>query len=182
MSRVGVEPITIPEGVEVNVSDGNYVKVKGPKGELAEKLPKEMQIIKEDGQIRVERPSNQRKFRSLHGLTRALLNNMVTGVSRGFSKALELVGVGYRAQMKGNDLMLTVGYSQPVVVKVPKEIEIELPTGNKIIVKGIDKKLVGEYAARIRKVKPPEPYKGKGIRYEDERVKRKEGKTGAAVT
>lgn len=180
MSRVGLAPIEIPKGVEIKVQEDNYVTVKGPKGELARKLNHDMIISVEDSVVKVSRPVDQKQYRALHGLTRALLNNMVIGVTRGFEKALELVGVGYRVQTEGNKLILTVGYSQPVEIEAPKGINVEAQGNNKIIIKGIDKELVGEFAAKVRKVRPPEPYKGKGIRYEGERVRHKEGKVGAA--
>jgi len=179
MSRVGLAPIEIPKGVEIKIDKDNYVTVKGPKGELARKLAHDMVISVEDSVLRVARPSDQKHHRSLHGLTRALLNNMVIGVTNGFQKVLELVGVGYRAQAQGKKLVLTVGYSQPVEIEAPKGIDVEVQ-GNKIIIKGIDKQEVGEFAANVRKIRPPEPYKGKGIRYEGEHVRRKEGKAGAA--
>lgn len=179
MSRVGLAPIEIPKGVEINIDKDNYVKVKGPKGELARKLVHDMIISLEDSVVRVTRPTDQKHHRAMHGLTRALLSNMVVGVTNGFEKRLELVGVGYRCAAQGNKLTLTVGYSQPVEIDAPKGIEVEVQGTNKIIVRGIDKEQVGEFAAKIRKVRPPEPYKGKGIRYEGERVRRKEGKTGA---
>lgn len=179
MSRVGLAPIEIPKGVEINLDKDNYVTVKGPKGELARKLAHEMIISVEDSVVKVNRPSDLKHHRALHGLTRALLNNMIVGVTRGFEKGLELVGVGYRAQAQGNKLILTVGYSQPVEMEAPKGIQVEVQGNNKIIIKGINKELVGEFAAKVREVRPPEPYKGKGIRYEGEHVRRKEGKTGA---
>lgn len=179
MSRVGLAPIEVPKGVELNIDKDNYVTVKGPKGELARKLSPDMIISVEDSVVKVTRPTDQKHHRALHGLTRALLSNMVVGVTRGFEKGLELVGVGYRAQAQGNKLTLTVGYSQPVEIEAPKGIEVEVQGTNKIIIKGINKEQVGEFAAKVRKVRPPEPYKGKGIRYEGERVRRKEGKTGA---
>ena len=180
MSRVGLAPIEIPKGVEINVEEDNFVTVKGPKGELARKLAHDMVISVEDSVIKVTRPTDQKNHRALHGLTRALLNNMVVGVTTGFQKGLELVGVGYRAQAQGNKLTLTVGYSQPVEMDAPEGIEVEVQGNNKIIIKGMNKEHVGEFAAKVRKVRPPEPYKGKGIRYEGERVRRKEGKAGAA--
>lgn len=180
MSRVGLAPIEIPKGVEINIEKDNYVTVKGPKGQLERKLAHDMIISVEESVIHVNRPTDQKHHRALHGLTRALLNNMVTGVTRGFEKGLELVGVGYRAAAQGNKLTLTVGYSQPVEIDAPKGIEVEVQGTNKIIVKGINKEMVGEFAAKVRKVRPPEPYKGKGIRYEGEHVRRKEGKAGAA--
>jgi len=180
MSRVGLAPIEIPKGVEINIEKDNYVTVKGPKGQLARRLAHDMIISVEDSVMTVNRPSDQKHHRSLHGLTRTLLSNMVTGVTSGFQKNLELVGVGYRVQAQGNKLILTVGYSQPVEIQAPKGIEVEVQGTNKILIKGIDKEQVGEFAAQVRKVRPPEPYKGKGIRYEGERIWRKEGKAGAA--
>lgn len=179
MSRIGLAPIDIPKGVDINIDKGNHVTVKGPKGELARKLAHDMDISVEDSVIKVSRPTNQKHHRALHGLTRALINNMVLGVTTGFEKRLDLVGVGYRCAAQGNKLTLTVGYSQPVEMDAPKGIEVEVEGTNKIIIKGIDKEQVGGFAANVRKVRPPEPYKGKGIRYEGEQVRRKEGKTGA---
>lgn len=179
MSRIGLAPIEIPKGVEINIDKGNHVTVKGPKGELARKLAHDMDISVEDSVIKVARPTDQKHHRALHGLTRALLNNMVVGVTTGFEKRLDLVGVGYRVAAQGNKLTLTVGYSQPVELDAPKGIEVEVQGTNKIIIKGTNKEQVGEFAAKVRKVRPPEPYKGKGIRYEGERVRRKEGKAGA---
>ena len=181
MSRIGKQPITIPSGVEVNL-DGSRVSVKGPKGILEQTMHAEMRIVMEDGTLRVERPSDERLHRSLHGLTRTLLANMVEGVTSGFEKRLEIVGVGYRAALKGCDLELSVGYSHPVTFRPPAGIEFEVPAQNRITVRGIDKQLVGEVAAEIRKIRKPEPYKGKGIRYEGEYVRKKAGKaaTGAA--
>ncbi|HBT20956.1 MAG TPA: 50S ribosomal protein L6 [Peptococcaceae bacterium] len=180
MSRVGKAPIKLASGVEVKVDDDNTVTVKGPKGTLTQKMPREMKIIVENSVVRVERPTDQKNHKALHGLTRALINNMVIGVTEGFQKALEVVGVGYRAQLKGKKLVLMVGYSQPVELDIPEGIEVEVPDNNNIIIKGIDKQQVGEFAARVRKVRPPEPYKGKGIRYKNEVVRRKEGKAGVA--
>lgn len=179
MSRIGLAPIEIPKGVEINIDKGNYVTVKGPKGELARKLAHEMDITVEDSVIKISRPTDQKHHRALHGLTRALLNNMVVGVTTGFEKRLDLVGVGYRVAAQGNKLTLTVGFSQPVELDAPKGIEVQVEGTNKIIIKGTNKEQVGEFAAKVRKVRPPEPYKGKGIRYEGERVRRKEGKAGA---
>jgi large subunit ribosomal protein L6 len=181
MSRIGKQPITIPSGVEVNV-DGARVSVNGPKGNLQQTFHTDMRIVMEDGILRVERPTDERLHRSLHGLTRTLLANMVDGVTNGFEKRLEIVGVGYRATLKGSDLELAVGYSHPVTFRPPQGIEFEVPAANRITVRGIDKQLVGEVAAEIRKVRKPEPYKGKGIRYEGEYVRKKAGKAakGAA--
>ena len=178
MSRIGRMPVVMPQGVEVTI-DGSFVKVKGPKGELSRSTHPEIELVKEDSQIIVKRPTDQKKHRALHGLTRALLNNMVVGVTEGFSKKLELNGVGYRAAKQGKKLVLTVGYSHPVEIEPAEGLEIEVPAPNQIIVSGIDKEMVGALAANIREVRPPEPYKGKGIKYADERIRRKEGKTGA---
>ncbi|GAB4276606.1 MAG: 50S ribosomal protein L6 [Candidatus Promineifilaceae bacterium] len=178
MSRIGKLPITIPNGVKVDVS-GSEVKVTGPKGSLTQIIPADMSVNIEDGVLTVQRPSDSREHRALHGLTRALINNMVLGVSEGFSKVLEIEGVGYRAEMKGKTLVLNVGYSHPVEFEPPKDVEFRVEDRNKtIIVFGIDKQVVGEIAANIRKMRPPEPYKGKGIRYRGEYVRRKAGKAG----
>lgn len=177
MSRVGKKPITIPSGVEVTI-DGNTVTVKGPKGTLTRQIHPDMTVKKEDNVLKVERPSDDRLHRALHGTTRSIIANMVEGVSNGFSKTLELVGVGYRAQKKGKTVVLSVGYSHPVEVQEPEGIELEVPSATQIVVKGIDKEKVGAVAANIRAVREPEPYKGKGIKYSDERIRRKEGKTG----
>ncbi len=178
MSRIGKLPVEIPEGVQVTV-ENNEVTVKGPKGTLSRKFHEDIIIKTEDSKIIVERPSDQKNHRALHGLTRSLISNMIAGVVGGFEKALVLEGVGYRAAKQGNKLVLTVGYSHPVEFEPPKGIEFDVPAANRIIVKGIDKELVGQIAANIRAVREPEPYKGKGIRYENEVVRRKEGKTGA---
>jgi large subunit ribosomal protein L6 len=175
MSRIGRAPITLPAGVDVSVA-GSHVSVKGPKGHLEQDFRPEMAILLEDGTLRVERPSDERLHRSLHGLTRTLLANMVTGVTEGYEKRLEIVGVGYRAMMKGSDLELALGFSHPVVIAAPPGIEFEVPQPTRITVRGIDKQLVGEVAAEIRKLRKPEPYKGKGIRYEGEYVRKKAGK------
>ncbi|WP_239253472.1 50S ribosomal protein L6 [Listeria ilorinensis] len=177
MSRIGKKPITIPAGVTVTL-DGSVATVKGPKGELVKEFNPEISINIEGSEINVTRPSDNKNHRALHGTTRAVLNNMVVGVSEGYEKTLELVGVGYRAQKQGSKLVLNVGYSHPVEFEAPKGVEIEVPANTKIIVKGFNKEHVGELAANIRAVRPPEPYKGKGIRYEGEYVRRKEGKTG----
>lgn len=177
MSRIGKKPIEIPAGVTV-VKDGSTVTVKGPKGELTNTFNSDIQINIEDNVINVSRPSEAKEHRSLHGTTRSLLSNMVEGVSKGFEKTLELVGVGYRAQKQGNKLVLNVGYSHPVEFEPEAGLEIEVPANTKIIVKGYNKEKVGALASNIRAVRPPEPYKGKGIRYEGENVRRKEGKTG----
>lgn len=175
MSRVGNMPIDIPSGVEVNIQ-GSSVTVKGPKGELSQEFNKNIIIEQNENVLNVKRPNDEREIMALHGLTRSLLNNMVVGVSEGFQKKLELTGVGYRAQLKGRDLELQLGYSHPVTIKCPEGITFESPTQEEIFVKGIDKQLVGEIAANIRKQRPPEPYKGKGIKYEGERIRRKLGK------
>ena len=177
MSRIGKMPIAIPAGVTVDVAENNEVTVKGPKGTLTRVLPKEMTISQEDGVLTITRPNDQKKEKSLHGVTRALLNNMVVGVTNGFEKTLEVNGVGYRAAKSGNTLTLTLGYSHPVEMVDPEGVE-SVVDGNKIIVRGINKELVGQYAAEIREKRGPEPYKGKGIKYSTETIKRKVGKTG----
>ncbi|MDN3019675.1 50S ribosomal protein L6 [Paenibacillus sp. BSR1-1] len=177
MSRVGKKPIEIPAGVTVTLNN-NTVTVKGPKGELTRTFNPEIAITVEENIITVTRPSDVKEIRALHGTTRAVIANMVEGVSKGFERGLELIGVGYRAQKQGTKLVLNVGYSHPVEMEPEKGLEIEVPTNTKIIVKGTDKERVGALAANIRGVRPPEPYKGKGIRYEGEFVRRKEGKTG----
>jgi len=176
VSRIGKMPINVPSGVEVNIGPSE-VTVKGPKGQLSEKIPYGIKVTKEDNQVIVQRQSESKLHRSLHGLSRTLVHNMVVGVSEGFSKTLEIVGVGYRATKKGNDIELAVGYSHPVAIKQVEGIEFEVPSPNKIIVKGADKQLVGQIASNIRDVRPPEPYKGKGIKYEGEYIRRKVGKT-----
>ncbi|MCR5587017.1 MAG: 50S ribosomal protein L6 [Lachnospiraceae bacterium] len=178
MSRIGRMPIAIPAGVTVDIAENNTVTVKGPKGELKRVLPAEMQIVQEGDEIKVSRPNDLKKMKSLHGLTRSLINNMVVGVSEGYQKILEVNGVGYRAQKQGKKLTLSLGYSHPVEMEDPEGIEVEVPDQNKIIVKGIDKEKVGQYAAEIREKRAPEPYKGKGIKYADEVIRRKVGKTG----
>ncbi len=182
MSRIGRQPIEIPSGVEVEVGDDALVTVTGPRGTLSQRLHPEMRILKEEGVVRVERPSDEGFHRSLHGLTRTLIANMVEGVTKGYEKRLQIVGVGYRATMKGKDLEVAVGYSHPVVVPAPEGIEFEVPTPTQILVRGNDKEAVGRMAADIRKIRKPEPYKGKGIRYENEIVRKKAGKAakGAA--
>jgi len=177
MSRIGVEPINIPSGVEVKL-EGAMVKVKGPKGELEQEMPGEIIIEKTGDQLIIKRPTEGKKHRSLHGLTRSLLNNMVQGVSEGFSKTLEIEGVGYRATQQGDKINLAVGFSHPVVIEPEGNITLEAPTNNRIVVKGIDKQQVGNFAARIRDILPPEPYKGKGIKYQGERIRKKVGKAG----
>jgi len=178
MSRVGKKPIEVPAGVTVTVNADNVATVKGPKGELVRSFHKDMKIEIEGNVITITRPSESKEHRTNHGTTRALLANMVTGVSEGFSKSLELIGVGYRAQLQGKKLVLNVGYSHPVEFTPEEGVEVEVPANTKIIVKGISKEKVGALASNIRDVRPPEPYKGKGIRYEGEYVRRKEGKTG----
>ena len=178
MSRIGKLPIQIPAGVTVTVNDGNTVIVKGAKGELTRKFDKDMKIEVKDNEVIVTRPSDDKEHRAHHGLTRALLANMINGAHEEFKKELDVVGVGYRVQLQGKKLVLSVGYSHPVEMEAPAGIAFEVPNPNKIIVKGVDKQLVGQVAANIRKVRAPEPYKGKGIRYTDEYVRRKEGKSG----
>ena len=177
MSRIGRMPIAIPAGVTVTVAENNTVTVKGPKGTLERVLPAEMEIKKDGETVVVTRPNDLKKMKSLHGLTRTLINNMVIGVSEGYTKELEVNGVGYRAQKQGNKLVLALGYSHPVEIIDPEGLETAVD-GNKIIVKGIDKEKVGQYAAEIRAKRAPEPYKGKGIKYADEVIRRKVGKTG----
>ncbi len=177
MSRIGKMPIAIPAGVTVEIAENNKVTVKGPKGTLERTLPGEMTITQNDGVITIERPNDLKKEKSLHGLTRSLLNNMVVGVSTGFEKKLEVNGVGYRAAKSGNTLTLSLGYSHPVEMTDPEGVTTEVQ-GNVIIVKGIDKEAVGQFAANIRDKRRPEPYKGKGIKYADETIRRKVGKTG----
>jgi len=179
LSRVGKKIIQLPEGVSLEVQPG-MVRVKGPKGELSQSVHREMEILVKDGAVEIKRPSDEPYYRALHGLTQRLISNMVEGVSRGFSKTLEIVGVGYRAAMKGSDLELSVGYSHPVVFKKIPGIDFEVPNPTTVVVKGIDKQLVGEVAAKIRAVRKPEPYKGKGIKYAGEFIKRKAGKAGKA--
>lgn len=178
MSRIGKLPVSIPAGVTITVAQDNVVTVKGPNGELTQKMPSIMEIKQEDGTLTVNRPNDEKVARSMHGLTRTLINNMVTGVTAGYAKTLDVVGVGYRALLQGQNLVLNVGYSHPVEFPQPEGITFEVPSPNKIIVKGADKQQVGQMAANIRKVRPPEPYKGKGIKYDTEIVRRKEGKTG----
>jgi large subunit ribosomal protein L6 len=175
MSRIGKQPIELPGGVSVSISPGR-VTVNGPLGELQQQVPVRMKIEQQDGQISVTRPTERGDDRALHGLTRTLVANMVEGVTKGFEKRLELTGVGYRAALQGADLRLDVGYSHPVVKKAPQGITFEVPVPTQIVVKGVDKQQVGQVAAEVRKVRPPEPYKGKGIRYEGEYVRRKVGK------
>ncbi len=175
MSRIGRQPIVIPSEVDVSI-DGSRVTVKGPRGTLEQTFHRDMRLVKDDGTLRVERPSDERLHRSLHGLTRSLLANMVQGVVQGYEKRLDIVGVGYRAALKGSDLELALGFSHSVPFPAPPGIEFEVPAANRIVIRGIDKQLVGEVAADIRKIRKPEPYKGKGIRYEGEYVRKKAGK------
>lgn len=178
MSRVGRMPIAIPDGVSVTVSPDNVVVVKGPKGQLEKSMDKDIKIAVEDKSIVVTRSSEEKKYKALHGLTRALINNMVVGVTTGFQKSLELVGVGYKAQLQGKKLVMNLGYSHPVEISSVEGVKFETPSANKIVISGIDKELVGQVAANIRVWRKPEPYKGKGIKYENEIIRRKEGKTG----
>lgn len=177
MSRIGRMPVAVPAGVTVEIAEGNKVTVKGPKGTLVRVLPKEMEIKMEDGHVVVTRPNDLKKMKSLHGLTRTLIHNMVVGVNEGYTKTLEVNGVGYRAQKSGKKLTLSLGYSHPVEMEDPEGIETKVE-GNKIVVSGISKEKVGQYAAEIREKRRPEPYKGKGIKYADEVIRRKVGKTG----
>lgn len=178
MSRIGIKPIVVPAGVEVTV-DGNVVTVKGPKGQLSQEISKNMTVEVKDGTVTVSRPDDDRHNRGQHGLARTLINNMVIGVTAGFEKKLQLVGVGYKAEKKGDTLVMSLGYSHPVEMKDPEGITTECPSQTEVTVKGIDKALVGNYAANIRAWRKPEPYKGKGIKYVDEVIRRKEGKAGA---
>ena len=178
MSRIGRSPISVPAGVDVKI-DGSAVTVKGPKGTLAKEFNKDMEISLEDSVITVKRPSDQKEHRSLHGLTRTLINNMVIGVTTGFQRNLELVGVGYKAAKQGNLLVLNLGYSHPIEMDPGADINVEVPAPNRISVLGIDKEKVGAFAANIRAKREPEPYKGKGVKYEGEVIRRKAGKTGA---
>ena len=180
MSRVGKMPIELPTGVQVRV-DGTRVTVTGPRGELSRDIDREMTVEQSDGRLLVSRPTDQQRHRAMHGLTRSLVDNMVKGVSEGFSKTLEMQGVGYRAQMQGHDLVLAIGFSHPVQIPPPPTIEFEVEGTTRIIVKGINREQVGQVAADVRKIRPPEPYKGKGIRYLGEYVRRKAGKAGKAT-
>ena len=177
MSRIGNKPITVPEGVEVKL-DGQKITVKGPKGTLERDINKNITVKLENNVITVTRPNDEKENRSLHGLTRTLINNMIQGVSKEYTKQLEINGVGYRAAKQGNTLVLTLGYSHPVKMEEPAGITYEVPNPNSVIVRGIDKELVGQMAAEVRKQRLPEPYRGKGIKYVDEHIRRKEGKTG----
>ncbi|MDO4551993.1 MAG: 50S ribosomal protein L6 [Bacillota bacterium] len=178
MSRIGKLPVTLPAGVEVKVSDSNLVTVKGPKGELQEQISNLVKVEMKDGVLTVSRGGDDKDSRCAHGLARTLINNMVTGVSNGFEKKLVIQGVGYRAEKKGNNLVMALGYSHPVEMPDPEGITTEVPSPTEVVVKGINKSLVGNYAAIVRSKRPPEPYKGKGVRYAGEVVRRKEGKTG----
>jgi large subunit ribosomal protein L6 len=180
MSRIGKMPVPIPASVEIAIGDDNTVTVKGPKGTLSQRLAPSMRLRRDNGTVLVERPDNEREHRALHGLTRSLLNNMVVGVTDGYRRDLEIQGVGYRATMDGSSLVLSVGFSHPVRMTPPEGISYALDGTTRISVTGIDKQQVGEEAARVRRVRPPEPYKGKGIRYAGERVRRKAGKAGKA--
>ena len=178
MSRIGNKEITVPAGVTVNIDEHNLVSVKGPKGSLSQAISKDMIIEQNDGKILVKRPSDNKEHISLHGLSITLINNMIVGVTEGYSKKLEIVGVGYRAAKQGKKLTLSLGFSHPVEMEDPQGIEVEVPSQTEIIVKGIDKQQVGNYASKIRDWRKPEPYKGKGIKYSGEHIRRKEGKTG----
>lgn len=180
LSRIGRMPISVPAGVEVKIGSGNVVTVKGPKGTLTNELHPDMKITLTDGVLTVERPSEDKIHKSLHGLTRTLLNNMVEGVTKGFTKELDVNGVGYRVQKQGKVLVLNLGYSHPIEMPEEDGITIDVPNPNKIIISGIDKQKVGQFAAVVREKRPPEPYKGKGIKYVDEHIRRKEGKAGKA--
>ena len=179
MSRIGRAPITIPAGVEVNVDGNNHITVKGPKGTLERTLVPSMSVEIDGGVLHVKRPDDTKENRSLHGLTRTLVNNMVVGVTHGFEKKLEINGVGYKASKEGKNLVMNIGYSHQVVMPETEDIQIDVPDANHIVVKGIDKQKVGQFAAEVRGKRPPEPYKGKGIKYDYEVIRRKEGKTGA---
>ena len=179
MSRIGKMPVAVPAGVEVTIADGNLVTVKGPKGTLTQQLEPSMTIRQEGAELLVSRPNDEKENRALHGLTRALLHNMVVGVTEGYKKSLEINGVGYRAAKEGNKLILTIGYSHPVEVSEIPGITIEVPQPNQIVISGCDKQMVGQFAAEVRERRPPEPYRGKGIKYTDEVSRRKVGKTGA---
>ncbi len=178
MSRIGRAPITVPAGVDVKVEDNNLVTVKGPKGTLTQQLEPSMTITQDGGVIHVTRPNDLKESRSLHGLTRSLLHNMVVGVTEGFKKTLDVNGVGYRVAMEGGKLVMNLGFSHQVTMEAPAGITIETPNPNQIVISGADKQLVGQFAANVREKRPPEPYKGKGIKYSDEVIRRKVGKTG----
>jgi large subunit ribosomal protein L6 len=184
MSRIGKKPISVPKGVDIKVGDGNFVTVKGPKGSLEQQLPRDITISQDNGVLSVTRPSDGREHRALHGLTRSLLANMVTGVTDGYQRVLEITGVGYRASREGRNIVLQVGYSHPIRVIPPEGVAFEVRDRRsanepqQVVISGIDKQLVGEEAAKLRSLRPPEPYKGYGIRYQGEQVRRKAGKTG----
>ena len=178
MSRIGREPIVVPAGVTVTVADGNVVTVKGPLGELSQTFAAQLTIAQEGDKLTVTRPDDQKENRALHGLTRTLLNNMVVGVSKGYAKQLEIVGVGYRAEKQGKKLVLSLGYSHPVFFEENDDVKFDLPNNTTIVVSGINKQIVGQVAAQIRSKRPPEPYLGKGIKYAGEHIRRKAGKTG----
>ena len=179
MSRIGRMPIAVPAGVTVEIAENNHVTVKGPKGTLERTLPSEMDIKLEGEEVVVTRPNDLKKMKSLHGLTRTLINNMIEGVLHQYTRTLEVNGVGYRAQLKGKKLVMNLGYSHPVEMQIPEGITVEVPSNTELTIKGIDKEKVGEFAANVRKVRQPEPYTGKGIRYKDEHIIRKEGKKAA---
>ena len=178
MSRIGKLPINIPGGVTITVGDDNTVVVKGPKGELSEKISPKMHVSMDNGVLHVTRPDDMKENRALHGLSRSLINNMVVGVTHGYSKSLEIVGVGYRAQKQGKNLVMNLGYSHQVIIPEIPGITIDVPTPNQVVISGADKQQVGQFAAEVREKRPPEPYKGKGIKYADEHIRRKEGKAG----
>ena len=178
MSRIGKLPVIVPGGVTITLKEDNLLTVKGPKGELTRKLSADMNIAQEEGQLTITRPSDLKRHKALHGLTRTLINNMVVGVTEGYKKVLEINGTGYRAAKSGNNLTLSLGFSHPVEMTDPEGVSSEVEGTNKIIVSGIDKEKVGQYAANIRAKRPPEPYKGKGVKYEDEYIRRKAGKAG----
>ena len=179
MSRIGKAPITVPAGVEITVSENNHVTVKGPKGTLERTIVPQIKLSTENGVLTVERPDDSKENRSLHGLSRTLINNMVVGVTQGFEKKLEINGVGYRAVKDGKNLVMNLGYSHQIVIPETEDIQIDVPDANHIVIKGIDKQKVGQFAAEVRGKRPPEPYKGKGVKYDYEVIRRKKGKTGA---
>ncbi len=179
MSRIGKAPITVPAGVEITVSENNHITVKGPKGTLERTIVPQMKLSTENGVLTVERPDDSKENRSLHGLSRTLINNMVVGVTQGFEKKLEINGVGYRAVKDGKNLVMNLGYSHQIVIPETEDIQIDVPDANHIVIKGIDKQKVGQFAAEVRGKRPPEPYKGKGVKYDYEVIRRKEGKAGA---
>ena len=179
MSRIGRAPIAVPAGVEVSIADNNVVTVKGPKGTLVEQFHPNMTIILADGVVTVTRPNDLKENRSLHGLTRTLIHNMIVGVTEGYKKSLDVNGVGYRVALEGGKLVMNLGFSHQVTMEAPEGVTIEVPNQNQIVISGYDKQLVGQFAAEVREKRPPEPYKGKGIKYSDEVIRRKVGKTGA---